>query len=105
MQAAEGMLTGQLRIGPTRPVATNANDPNPNLFKGRSILIYDSASWLVKKLSVAEDGSFAIALPEGDYSVDISLQGIERAADLPLKIKMQKGHNTKVVIDIDTGIR
>ena len=105
IQTMQGILTGQVNIGPTRPVETKEATRKSNLYKGRSLLIYDPDDKLVKKLALADDGSFAVTLPEGEYRVEITLKGIERATGLPKTIRVQNGDTKKMVIDIDTGIR
>jgi hypothetical protein len=105
VQSVEVMLRGQVRIGPTQPVATSDAETKPGNYKGRNVLIYDAEDKMVQKLALSDDGSFSISLPPGEYRVDMKLKGIEKAEDLPRKVSLQPGKSARVIIDIDTGIR
>jgi hypothetical protein len=105
MEAAAGFITGQVNIGPVRPVATPEKTTGINMYKDRRLVIYNSEMQVVKKLAIADDGSFAGSLPAGEYKLQITLRKLERVSGLPEMIRIDPGDTRKLVIDIDTGIR
>lgn len=104
-----GHLAGQVTIGPLVPVLREGQaepTPSPEMYAMREVVVFDaSGKREVARASIRPDGSYEIALPEGDYRVDINHQGIDMAAGLPASVHIEGGQTYRLDIDIDTGIR
>jgi hypothetical protein len=59
----------------------------------------------VARFSLSPDCSYRVALPAGDYRVELDRRGIDRTADLPRAVTIAAGQTTRLDLSIDTGIR
>ncbi len=107
--AGEGVLTGQVSIGPLSPVVRPGDTPEPvppEVYAARKVLVYDArGSKLVREVSLQADGRYRVSLPAGSYTVDINYGGIDHSPDVPRGIVIVAGETFTLDIDIDTGIR
>ena len=46
-----------------------------------------------------------VALPPGDYRVELARSGIDISKDLPQTVTITSGQVTRLDVNIDTGIR
>ncbi|MFQ5708785.1 MAG: hypothetical protein ACE5HO_15115 [bacterium] len=107
-ETPEGIVKGQVIVGPARPVLRK-NEPPPAMSKWyqiRKVMIYRKG----QKTPVAEaaldaNGYFKLSLEAGLYVVKMNLAGIERSADLPQEIVVRPGKTVEIRIDVDTGMR
>lgn len=106
---AEGVLSGQVSIGPLSPVTRPGDTPQPvppDVYAARQIIIYDArGKKLVQEISLQTDGSYRAALKAGIYTVDINYGGIDHSPDVPRQVEIIAGQTFRLDIDIDTGIR
>ncbi len=107
--ASAGTLEGKVAVGPLTPVEqAGVTPPAPpaEVFTSRGIEIRqkDDAD-VYKTIHFNADGTYAISLHEGTYTVRLISSGIDRAAELPASVKITAGEVTELNITIDTGIR
>ena len=107
--AGEGVLSGQVSIGPLSPVVQPGDTPEPvppEVYAARKIMVYDArGKKLVREVSLKTDGSYRTALKAGVYTVDINYGGIDHSPDVPRQVEITAGETFRLDIDIDTGIR
>jgi len=104
----EGFLAGSVSIGPICPVEREGVPcpVPPEAYAARMILVYlPGHKTLYGVASIRSDGTYEIALPVGEYVVDLQKNGIDRSADVPANVVIQEGKITTLDINIDTGIR
>jgi hypothetical protein len=104
----EGYLEGKVSIGPICPVERPDNPcpVPPEAYAARMILIYvKDGTTLVGEVSIKTDGTYDIALPAGEYVVNLKPNGIDRSAEVPADVFIKEGETTTLDISIDTGIR
>jgi hypothetical protein len=99
-------IAGRATAGPTCPVVRVADSTcDPRALPGASIVVRNSAGAIVARQTAAADGSFAIALPPGSYTVEGESVGRFPAAPAPATVSVVFGVATAVEIMFDTGIR
>jgi hypothetical protein len=104
-----GTLTGKVTIGPLAPVVQEDQaepTPGPEVYAGREIVVFDeSGEREISRAAISPDGAYRISLAPGDYVVDINHIGIDIAKGLPTTVTIVGGRETRLDVDIDTGIR
>ena len=105
-----GILQGRVTFNPAQPGPTHKDAPTPELppevFAGRTVTIYlVGTETLVTETPVTETGTYEVNLPAGNYTLTITLFGIERAVDLPPEITVHADQTTILDIVIDPGWR
>lgn len=107
--AGEGILQGDVTIGPLVPVLREGEDPptpSPEVFAERKVLIYDAdGEKLIQEVDIHAPGHYEVTLPTGVYTVDINRLGIDSAEGLPIAVTIEPDRTLELHIDIDTGIR
>jgi len=107
--SGEGVLSGQVTIGPLSPVVRPGDTPQPippEVFAARKVMVYDArGNKLIHEVSLQTDGSYRTALKAGTYTVDINYGGIDHSPDVPRQVEIVAGETFTLDIDIDTGIR
>jgi hypothetical protein len=107
--AGEGVLSGQVTIGPLSPVTRPGDTPQPvppEVYAARKIMVYDArGNKLVREIGIGADGRYHAALKAGTYTVDINHSGIDHSPGLPRQVEIIAGEAFTLDIDIDTGIR
>ena len=110
--SGNGVLKGEISIGPICPVETIP--PLPECLPTRETFnAYATAVWSTDKktklLTIVPnlDGSYQIDLPAGDYIIDFDIVKINRigGGNLPSPVSITDKDTTKLDITIDTGIR
>jgi hypothetical protein len=102
-----GRLAGTVTIGPFCPVAQPTPCPTPpSAYSERKVLVYnDAGSQLLATVDIDTLGAYLIAVPPGNYVVDVKKLAGDRVAELPKSVTIQKNLTTVLNINIDTGIR
>jgi len=102
-----GRLAGIVTIGPFCPVTTTQPCPTPaSAYLERKVLVYNEAgSQLLFTVDIDTQGAYLISLQAGKYLVDVKKVGLDRSADVPKVVTIEKNLTTAVNIAIDTGIR
>lgn len=107
--AEEGIIRGDVTIGPLVPVLREGEDPptpSPEVFAERKVLIYDAdGEKLIQEVDIQSPGHYEVSLPAGVYTLDINHLGIDSAEGLPTTVTIEVDHTLELNIDIDTGIR
>jgi hypothetical protein len=105
----EGVLSGQVTIGPLSPVVRPGDTPQPvppEVYAARQVMVYNArGNKLVRAVSLGTDGGYRTALRAGVYTVDINYDGIDHSPDVPRQVEITAGETFRLDIDIDTGIR
>jgi len=107
------LLQGSVTIGPISPVERPGEDfvVPPEVFSSRYIIIYDeSGRNLVREVYFTQIGNgatgyYTAQIGPGTYVVDINHLGMDRAANLPVKITVSADEAVTIDVHIDTGIR
>ena len=104
-----GYLEGRASIGPLQPVervGVPASTPPPEACTSRSLVIHSAATGAeVARVSFQPDCMYRLALPPGEYRVELQAHGIDRSQDLPRTITITAGQSTRLDVSIDTGLR
>jgi hypothetical protein len=102
-----GRLAGIVTIGPNCPVTTTQPCPTPaSAYLERKVLVYNEAgTQLLFTVDIDAQGAYLISLQPGKYLVDVKKVGIDRSADVPKVVTIEKNLTTPLNIAIDTGIR
>jgi hypothetical protein len=103
-----GFFEANVIIGPLCPVepCEIPEAQKAEIYSARKIQIYtENRKNLVKELSPGPEGYLKTGLEAGTYLVDMKPLGIDRTADLPVKIRIFPGETVSINISIDTGIR
>ena len=104
-----GVVSGNITIGPLCPVQTIPPDPNC-LPTQETYNAWPIAIWTTDKktkiglIQPKSDGTFEFELFEGSCIVDLDKQHLF-GSNLPATIKIHPNETTLLNIDIDTGIR
>jgi hypothetical protein len=99
-------IVGAAVAGPTCPVVTQ-DDPDcaDRPVAGATILVLDAAGTEVARVATAEDGSFEVALPPGDYTIEPQpVEGYMGTAGA-MAVTVVADGATVVQLAYDTGIR
>ncbi len=102
-----GILSGNVILEPMCP--DEPCDLGPKdleaLFEPRKVIIYSSdTSEVIQNLSISIDGTFATALPVGDYIIDINHYENDISPDVPSKLTIANGFTATKTIHIATGL-
>ena len=102
----EGVLIGLVRRGPVNPVMTegmsSTSDPAPDV----KLIILTPKRKQITSIMTDAQGEYRISLPLGTYRIETtSLVGIEFTKDLPAIVNITEGQETRLDINIDTGMR
>ena len=104
--AGVGTLTGRVTLGPVSPVQGPGIKPARLPASGVKLLIYGPARQEIAAVATDADGQFRVDLPLGDYLVEMAPEkGRRFTKDLPAKVTIIPGQETRLDIRLDTGIR
>jgi len=109
----KGLLQGEVNICPISPVEHPGKTMiiRCDVYDVRKIMIYDKdGTKLIQQVDIdcnAEENyaRYRVELEPGTYRIDINHIGVDFSKDVPKQIEIQAGINTRLDIDIDTGIR
>ncbi|HUF37225.1 MAG TPA: hypothetical protein VMN57_01770 [Anaerolineales bacterium] len=107
--AGAAVVQGRITFGPLQPVIQK-DEPTPEIppeaYEGRFVLVYrPDGETLVDEAAVQPDGAYRIELAPGEYVIDFTLVGIERAENIPAAVTLTAGQVLELDIAVDTGIR
>ena len=107
---ATGTLQGQMIVGPICPVeqAGHPCEPTPETYAAHPVYVYRTdRKTLLVTLTPDAKGQFKVTLPSGDYWVDVdpANPGVGSVQGAPAAVHIIAGATTKIVIDIDIGMR
>jgi hypothetical protein len=101
-----GSLAGVVTRGPTCPVQTPTTPCPPEPASGMKLLVLTPTGEKIRSPVTNHEGKYRVALPAGSYRIEISpLTGIEFTKDVPATVTILEGRETRLDINIDTGIR
>ena len=104
-----GYLEGQVTIGPLQPVervGVPPPTPSPAVCTARGLVVYQAATGAeAARFPLGPDCHYRVALPAGDYRVELDRRGIDFSRDLPRAVTIIAGQTTQLDLGIDTGIR
>jgi len=111
--AEEGLLQGNVSIGPLSPVEMPGDEAeiNCDAYALRKILVYDEeGERLIRQVDITcisadNRAYYQVWLEPGTYLVDINHIGVDSSGDVPAIVEISSGATFKLDIDIDTGIR
>lgn len=101
-------IRGMVLLGPTCPVESTpgANDPVPCVTPySANLVVLDSESAIVARVTSAGDGTFQVNVPPGDYVVTPSTGADTYPIAQPVSVTVAPGQYASVEINYDTGIR
>jgi hypothetical protein len=106
--AAPSGIEGMVLLGPTCPTGESpgAHDPVPCVTPYvANLIILDSESAVVKRVTSAGDGSFRVDLEPGEYVVTPATGPDTYPIAQPVSVTVLPGIYADVEINYDTGIR
>lgn len=104
-----GYLEGHASIGPLQPVervGVPTPTPSPGTCAARGLVVLDlQTSAEAARFDLGPDCTYRVALPPGNYRVELQRRGIDSSKDLPQTVTISSEQTTRLDISIDTGIR
>ena len=104
-----GYLEGQVTIGPLQPVervGVPPPTPSPAVCTARGLVVYQADTGAeAARFPLGPDCHYRVALPAGNYRVELDRRGIDLSRDLPRVVTITAGQTTQLDLDIDTRIR
>ena len=104
-----GYLEGQVTIGPLQPVqrvGVPPPTPSPATCTARGLVVYQADTGAeAARFALGPDCTYSVALPPGDYRVELDRRGIDHSMDLPRVVTITAGQTTRLDVSIDTGLR
>ena len=105
-KSTTGVLLGRVTRSPMVPVERIDHPVPPGPVAGARILVSDLVGNQVATLITDEQGKYRVDLPAGDYRVDMQRVGrFGGTKDLPATVTVHAGQETRLDIDVDSGIR
>jgi hypothetical protein len=105
-RSASGTLIGQIVRGPTFPISgPGVPSPAAEPVAGAELRIVDSGGALVATARTGADGHYRVTLPAGEYRVERGAGFSGATKNLPSKIAISPGGETRFDVWVDTGIR
>lgn len=99
----EGTVSGTLVIGPLCPVEPCTNPTNP--YTGLQVVVRTDTE-TIATIDVDENGSFSGVVHAGEYLLDVApCQFLGCGAALPVRVTVRDGQDSRIPLNIDTGIR
>ena len=107
--APPGSLEGHLKI--VSPKEVELAEPSPS--KGTAenyahyplIILSKAGQKEMARITADRDGNYRVALPPGDYILDVQGRGRGRVRAKPQPFTVSSNQTVRVDMDIDTGVR
>ncbi|HWH23797.1 MAG TPA: carboxypeptidase-like regulatory domain-containing protein [Candidatus Limnocylindria bacterium] len=96
-------ISGKVVLGPTCPVEVEGEPPCVTPYAAL-LLVLDTAGNVAGRATSADDGTFRLDLPPGDYVVTPQ-SGDPFPVAQPINVTVVAGEYTELEINYDTGIR
>jgi hypothetical protein len=104
-----GSLEGHLKI--VSPKEVELAEPSPS--KGTAenyadyplIILSKAGQKEIARITADRDGNYRVALPPGDYILDVQGRGRGRGRAKPQPFTVSSNQTVRVDMDIDTGVR
>ncbi|HEY9073956.1 MAG TPA: carboxypeptidase-like regulatory domain-containing protein [Desulfobaccales bacterium] len=104
--AGMGLLTGRLTRGPTSPVGGPGIKPAEAPAPGIKLLIFNPARQEIAAVTADTAGHYRLPLPPGPYLIELAPgQGRVFSKDLPARVVITPGQETRLNLRLDTGLR
>jgi hypothetical protein len=104
--APMGVLSGRVTRGPLSPVEVPGMPHPPNGVASARIEIERPGTTLRQSVKTDGAGAYSVVLPPGVYQITMpSLYGAMFTKDLPARVTIVSGAQTRLDIHLDTGIR
>ena len=101
-----GLLTGRLTRWPTSPVERPGIKSSEAPAPGVKLLIYNAARQEIASMITDEAGHYRLPLPPGPYLIELAPgQGRVFSKDLPARVTITPGQETRLNLRLDTGLR
>ena len=100
-------IRGTVLLGPTCPVSGTPGDDNPVpcvTAYAASLVVLDTESAVVARVTSGTDGKFQVDLPPGEYVVTPATGADTYPIAQPVSVTVQPGTYVDVEINYDTGI-
>ena len=105
-QPGTGSLVGNISLAPISPVERIDAPPASRPAAGAKIRIMNLQGKEIKTAVADTEGRYSVNLPAGSYRIELDLQpGGGLSKDLPATVMITQGHEIRLDIRIDTGIR
>ena len=106
LPAGIGLLTGRLTRGPASPVGGPGIKSSEAPASGLKLLIYNPARQEIASIITGESGHYRLPLPPGPYLIELAPgQGRVFSKDLPARVVITPGQETRLNLRLDTGLR
>jgi hypothetical protein len=106
LPAGRGLLTGRLSKGPTSPVEHPGIKSAKAPASGIKLLIYNAARQEIASVTADKAGHYRLPLPPGSYFIELAPgQGMVFSKDLPARVTITRGQETRLNLHLDTGLR
>lgn len=105
---ARGLLYGTVTIGPNCPVEQQGQPcpPPPEAYAMRKVLVYDQiGKQLLFTVDIDSHGGYQALLLPGRYTIDFKRIGIDRTSGVPAVVTITASTDTRLDINVDTGLR
>jgi Carboxypeptidase regulatory-like domain len=108
--AQPGFLEGHLKVFPLRDVELADGDASTsataaNYAKYPLIILSQDGKKEIARVTADENGNYRIALPPGEYSLDVQGRGRGHVRAKPQRFTVASNQTVRVDMDIDTGVR
>ena len=107
--APTGFVEGRLKIVTPREVElSDGQAPTiaPEVYAEYPLIIRSSdGKTEIARVTADEHGNFRMALPPGDYVLDVQGRAPGRVRARPRRFEVVSGKSARVDMDIDTGVR
>ncbi len=113
LNLSESGISGEVRMGPMNPVQSSGDESNYIAVEW-DLEISPAGGGAAVDVRSLEDGTFAVPLSAGTYTVEAmqprreSIQGFSSSSltiNAPIEVTVPEGEWVSVRIEIDTGIR
>lgn len=103
----DGILTGNVTIGPLCPVEPCEVDPGvlKSAYDARLIIVTTTTGEPAGSMTPDPLSGYSFQLRPGVYLLDIGRTGVDYSPDVPATLTVSPGITTRHDIRIDTGIR
>jgi hypothetical protein len=107
--AEPGYLEGQLKIGSRKEVELAEAGPSKHTEKNYPdyplVVLSKAGQKVVARVTPDQDGNYRVALPPGDYILDVQARGHSNVRASPQPFTVVSNQTVHVDMNIGTGIR